>query len=73
MYTNKDIDDFLIAARKDKESVLLRIGEVAAGQDANVIGRAINDPDFFAEDFDRYDSDVCERFLILMELTGIAK
>lgn len=71
MYTNADIDRMLIEARSKKDTVLPEIEKVAKGADADVIRRAINRSDFVAEDFDRYDSDVCEKFLTLMEQIGI--
>lgn len=71
MYTNADIDRMLIEARRKKNMVLPEIKGVAKGADADVIRRAINRSDFAAEDFDRYDSDVCEKFLTLMEQIGI--
>lgn len=72
-YTEKDIDRFLSEARKQQDYVISMVDKVAKGNDKTAIIRAITNYDFFAEDFCRYDSDVCERFLLLMELTGIAK
>ena len=73
IYKNSDIERFLIEARKQKENIIPRIKDVSGKRDAAAIERVINDDDFVAEDFCRYDSDVCEQFLILMELVGIAK
>ena len=73
IYKNSDIERFLIEARKQKENIIPRIKDVSRKRDAIAIKRAINDDDFVAEDFCIYDSDVCEQFLILMELVGIAK
>ena len=73
MYSAYDIDEFLIEARKQKENVMSKIKELSFGEDAKIIEYAINESDFFAEDFNSYDSDVCEQFLQLMELVGIAK
>lgn len=73
LYMENDINNFLKEARKRKGEILPRLSEVSTGGDANVIRRAITDTDFVAEDFYRYDSDVCEQFLTLMELVGIAR
>ena len=70
-YTNDDVDTLLIVARKNTEKVLPYISQVASKGDVAVLRRAVTDSDFVAEDFDRYDSDVCERFLTLMEITGM--
>ena len=72
-YTNSDIEKFLVESRKNKEKVIPRIKEVSTKRDLVVIERIIKNNDFVAEDFCRYDSDICEQFLTLMELTGIAK
>lgn len=72
MYTNNDVQIFLQEARKNKEKVLAELPKYAKGRDANVISRAIQNNDFVAEDFDRYDSDVCERFILLLEAVVIA-
>lgn len=70
-YTSDDIDILLIVARKNAEKVLPYISQVASEGDATVLRRVVTDSDFVAEDFDRYDSDVCEKFLTLMEITGM--
>ena len=48
------------------------ISRVSEGDDVAVISRTLT-KDFVAEDFYKYDSDVCVQFLQLMKLTGIAK
>lgn len=71
-YSLNDIEMFLEIAQKRKDEILPQISRVSEGDDAAAISRAIT-TDFVAEDFYKYDSDVCEQFLQLMKLTGIAK
>ena len=72
MYNNNDIERFLIEARKNKEKVLAAIKKNANGMDYYALCEVVNESDFVAEDFCRYDSDVCEQFLTIMEIVGIA-
>lgn len=71
-YSLNDIQIFLETAQKRKGELLPLISRVSEGDDAAVISRALT-TDFAAEDFYKYDSDMCEQFLQLMKLTGIAK
>lgn len=72
MFTNEDIEIFLVEARKQKEVVLKEISKIPSSSDKIALTNAILEYDFFAEDFDRYDSDVCEQFLQIMLKLGIA-
>ena len=73
MFTNEDIEFFLVESRRQKEAVLEEIRKIPSSSDKNALRNAILEYDFYAEDFDRYDSAVCEEFLQIMLKLGIAK
>ncbi len=60
LYNDKDIDNILKIVRKTPK---LFLKYVKVNRDTYIIKKFVNNHDYFAEDFDRYDSDVAEQFI----------
>jgi len=66
MYNNDDIQDMITKAKKDMDSFYKAIDSYGiSNSDKNAIKSVINSG--WYEDFDRYDSAVCEHFIRIYE------
>lgn len=67
MYSDEDIDELLSLARKNQHAFEEHASKYASGKDLVILKAAVDNWDFSVEDFNRYDSDVKERFVKIMD------
>lgn len=67
IYSDEDIDNFLSLARKNQHVFEEHASKFASGKDLVILKAAVDNWDFSVEDFNRYDSDVKEKFIEIMK------
>lgn len=67
MYSDAEVGELLNKARSNQAIFNKYAEEFIYGHDLIVLKSAVDNWDFSVEDFDRYDSDVKEKFIMIME------